>query len=120
MSVTGLSRYNNIMQAPTSIVVLNFFVILLICINSAECEKEKADKDELKDQKLPPCAACKVFANSFIKVNTVACDVSIIKIQATELNTLCRHCRIHYINQCDDFTSHNYFAGFRKDESWKV
>lgn len=80
MSVTGLFRYKNIMQALTNIVILNFFVIVLICINSVQCEKEKLDQDKLKNQNLPPCAACRVFTNSFKKVNIVTFDISIIKI----------------------------------------
>lgn len=72
------------MQVPTSI-VLNVFVIVSICINSVQCEKEKPSNDELKDQKLPPCAACRVFTDSFKKVNTITFDVLIIKIKIAEL-----------------------------------
>jgi len=57
------------MRVTTSIVFLHFLVILSICMNSIQCKKGKQDKEELKSQTFPPCAACRILTNSFKKVN---------------------------------------------------
>lgn len=57
------------MRVPTNVVFLSIFVILLTCISNIQCEKGKLGEEELKSQKFPPCAACKVLTNSFKKVN---------------------------------------------------
>jgi len=55
------------MRVTISIVFLHFLVIL--SMNSIQCKKGKQDKEELKSQIFPPCAACKILTNSFKKVN---------------------------------------------------
>ncbi|XP_018406744.1 PREDICTED: cysteine-rich with EGF-like domain protein 2, partial [Cyphomyrmex costatus] len=55
------------MRVPTSIVFLSIFVILSTCMSSIQCEKGKLDQEDLKSQKFPSCAACKLLINSFKK-----------------------------------------------------
>ncbi|XP_026824622.1 cysteine-rich with EGF-like domain protein 2 [Ooceraea biroi] len=55
------------MRVPTSIVIFTFSIILSICMNSIQCKKGKEDKEEVKSQTFPPCAACRVLTNSFKK-----------------------------------------------------
>jgi len=46
-------------------------------MNNIECEREKPGKEELKSQKLPPCAACKILTNSFKKVNITSGSINL-------------------------------------------
>lgn len=50
-----------------SFLFLSLFILLYMSA-SIKCDKAPSS-EELKAQKFPPCAACKILVNSFKKVN---------------------------------------------------
>lgn len=91
--LTAGDSFYSAMQVTSSIVLFNLSMIISIYVNNVLCEKTKTNDEELKSQKFPPCAACRILTNSFRKVNISLywvillgnCLLSIIKYFVTQL-----------------------------------
>lgn len=64
-----------------SYVFLHTYLLLLFCsVPDVDCKKlSPPTKEQLKSEKLPPCAACRILTESFKKVSLALCSSRICK-----------------------------------------